>query len=62
MKKGLAMAIRVLTIAPMMALVLLLTLYFARSDVFGTTLNFVSPSCSCCFSVLAYIAAAGLPV
>jgi len=41
MKKGLAMAIRVLTIAPMMALVLLLTLYFARSDVFGTTLNFV---------------------
>jgi hypothetical protein len=41
MKKGLAMAIRVLTIAPVMALVLLLTLYFTRDDVFGNTLNFI---------------------
>ncbi|NLM85054.1 MAG: hypothetical protein GX189_10220 [Clostridiales bacterium] len=40
MKKGLAFAIRVLTIAPVMALVLLLALFFARRDVFGNTLNF----------------------
>ena len=41
MKLKIAKAIRIATVAPLMALTLLVILYFARDGVFGTTLNLV---------------------